>query len=89
MIIGSDAKGLISKLQSRQKGRAHVDQLIDDMRSFLPCFRFPYASHVKRGGINVGHLMAGLSPDEGRCNLFGSIIPCSVLTLVILGLIHQ
>jgi len=78
LIIESDAKGLISKLHSGCKGRAYVDLLVDDIRSFLPCFRFLYASHVKRLGNTVAHFVARMCPEDGKCSVFRGTVPCNI-----------
>ena len=58
-----------------------MDLLVDDIRSFLPCFSFLYASHVKRIGNTVAHFVAKMCPEDGKCSVFRGIVPCNILML--------
>jgi len=80
-MIEFDSLGLVSKLQTRKRGRSYLDIVLDDIRSLVSCLNLLLSSHIKRVGNVIAHLMVRFDQRVSRFKIFCSDILACILTL--------
>lgn len=86
VVIESDALNVISALHSKRSFRNGLSMFYNDIRSLLHNFNLLLASHIKRVGNCVAHLIARLGPQDGSELLLRDNFSQGVLSLSELNL---
>ena len=81
IVLESDSLGLISWLHSGKRGLAPINLILEDIRAKIISCSSLLASHLKRGGNTMAHLIARLCPENGDDQLYFDTFPRGVQTL--------
>ena len=82
VVLECDAYNIVKAIALKTMGRAPIDLVVEDICHVGSSFVNFSASHVKRGGNTVAHLMARLNPSYGVEQVYVDNFPPGILSLV-------